>query len=57
MARKLPFSRAPAEIDWYFNKRRLENDEDLQKVKYDKASHKILLRSMRLNEEMWLVVA
>ena len=57
IARKLPLSRVPAEIDQYFNKRQLENDEDLQKVKYDKASHKILLRSMGMNEEMWLVVA
>ena len=57
MARKLPLSRVPAEIGRYFDKKRVENDEDLKKVKYDKAAHKLLINTVGLNEQMWSIVA
>ena len=56
MAKKLPLCRVPAEIGRYFYKKKIENEEDLKRIKYDKASHKLLISTMGLNEHLWLIV-
>ena len=50
--RRLPFSRVPEELYRHFQKLRLENGDDLRKVKFFKKAHRTLFKSLGLEDNL-----
>ena len=54
---RLPLSSIPLEVQRYLRKKRLEDEAEYQKVKYNRYSHRVLCESLGLRFETWNAIA